>query len=1109
MLAKMSAMEIKDNVQELETALSPQMLDFLKNRRKKMVPTCYTEELGLTSAPAPTHPKNRIQNKEAQDRQEKERIAHVLTSIHTMEDLDKAYEIEMGNDIQFDTLNPEQDWTKACNLLRSTSMRQSLWAAKTVCQKLETDVQNSNTCRIGECTTEIPYPAILPVSLRCLMDNSTSTGGLLHTYVLRSMYALLQLRAPIDHVVDVTLSNPTSTQLYQEFFLEDTVPTPSFGVSYPKVAITPVYSNINGDAVAYSTSSSSTSATQDAVSFWGDPMWTLLSIMKIIPRLAQLTLNAKLPREAMVAICGILAMLSVRSPGAAAAIVQHKTLLTCVLQRPLLPPDEASATKEYLNPAIAIPAIILLCTMARQSRSVATVIQFNSIVPPLIAMDTCDPKLMQWALVLWRTMVRYGLGLQHVQFIVARSVVHLAKAKAVDTPLAVEFLTCFANVLDCVKVAKHKNTTSNHLSQEEMGILMNAEGWLASTIRKASEILGTKMERSTRLKAACLRLLQSHASIYARIDNQKPTHLSELFLDESYPLLANLKGLTTDGTLAMAVEQGICNESSNVMDEAICCALIDAFAALSASFTSIWDSLECASQLMLTEISKSYENLFSGMNICLHSSDRARQGWLNQTQFRIVRLLLDTADDDSAFRSVRILAFDLLGRLEKGDEAQAAILFSNDKLFIPLNQEETTSRLSSMFISELCSSNVAKMQTDHSFKLLRGFGITTDGWGPFALDSLLSEAEKPNPSNDVEKLLPLGTLWLWQVLSGGIRNDSLERSTEQHILVLASCLELILDMELTSDALAKSTPLGSKLYYLTNLCLAPESILRNDDVHTLSSRLVDHYVQQLDNDDNFGMDFILTCFKHSQIPNQAANGTDAAAGKITKLFDTLTGDSAVQSKALRTMVDFIADICTAFIEYGAQYEIFVKCTRILLRPEFPFKIQIETLSRLRDVVSLLTLPNEVELWTTIADVSSGYVLDTIPGDDGAVMESPEILDLVANILKTDAYKRINPRTQGDLFLLVACGMLGRSLTGAIKFSRSLEPLMRRMVGLPIHLGTLVCRLPCIFLTSNSSVTRRSMVEHIILQFRIIPIDNGPLSRETIAAELEKNLDTLV
>ena len=1115
LLEQMSATEIKDGVQELEAALTPEMLNFLKNRRKKKVSRSFPEEKGLTGKPTKTHPNKSILSTTTPtpttttpNRQEKERIAHVLTSIQTIEDLDKAYEREMGTGIQFNTQNCQQDWTKACNLLRSTSTRQSLWAAKTLCEKLETDIQNNHTCRIGECTTELPYPAILPVSLRCLLDDSTSIGGLLHTYVLRSIYALLQLRAPIDHVVDVTLTKPTSMQLYQEHFLEDTIPTASFGASYPKIAITPIYSNVISDAVAYSTSSSSTSATQDATSFWGDPMWTLLSKMKIIPRLAQITLNTQLPREAMVAICGIMAMLSIRSPGAAVAIAQHKTLLTCVLQRSLLPPDEASTTKDYLNPAIAIPAMILLCTMARQSRSVATVIPFDSIVPPLLAMDTCEPKLVRWALVLWRTMVRYGLGLQHVQFIVARSVVHLAKARVVDTPLAVEFLTCFANVLDCVKVAKHKNTTSIHVTQEEMGIMMDAEGWLASTIKTASEILGTKIERSTRLKAACLRLLQSYASIYAPIDNQKPIHLSEFFLAESYPLLANLKGLIVDGTLAMAIEQGICNKSSNVINEAVCCALVDAFAALSTSFVSIWDSLECASQVMLTDISNSYENLFTVMNIRLHASDRARQGWLNQTQFRIVRLLLDTADDDLAFRSVRSLAFDLLGRLEKGEEAQAAILFSNDKLFIPLNPNVgTSSGLSSMFISELCSSNVAQMQADHSFKLLRGFGITTDGWGPFTLDTLLSDAERSNSSNDAEKLLPLGKLWLWQVLSGEIRNSFLESFSEQHSLVLVSCLELILDIELTSDALAKSTPLGSKLYFLLNLCLAPESILRSNDVHTLSLRLVDHYVQQLNNEGNFGSDMIMTCYKHSRVQSQATDDTEAATGKVTKLFNTLTGDCAVQSNALRTMVDFIADICSAFIEYGAQYEIFVKCIRIMLRPEFPSKIQIETLTRLRDVVSLLTLPNEVELWPTLAEMSSGCILDTIPGDNGAMMESPEILDLVANILKTDAYKRIDPCTQGDFFLLVACAMLGRSLTGALKFSRSLEPLTWRMVGLPSHLVTIVCRFPCIFLTLNISVTRRSMVEHVILQCKTVPVNKEVLSREAVATELEKILTT--
>ena len=1079
MLAQMSATEIKENVEELEAALSPEMLKFLKNRTKAKgtdkQPTCAAIQ---QSTPFPSAHQVKTTTNAVE---EKERMAKVLSSIQTLEDLDEAYKAEMGNDIKMDTTNPEDDWRHACNLLRSTSMRQSLWAAKTVCQRLEMDVKNGTTCRIGESTAEPPYPTILPVSLRCLLDNSTSTnGGLLHTFVLRSIYALLQLRSPRDHDIDVTLSKPTSTLLYREYFLDDAVPTPSFGASYPKVTITPVYSNEKGDAVAYSTSSSSTSANLDAASFWGDPMWTLLSKMKIIPRLAQLLDAAQLPRESIVAICGILAMLSIRSPGAAAAIAQHKTMIPQVLRRSLIPPSEESLTTDYLLPSVAIPSMILLCTIAGRSRTVAAAVHFDSIVPPLLAMDSCDPTLLQWGLILWRTMLRYGLGLQHLQFVIARSVVPVAKARAVENPVAVEFMTCFSNVLDCVKVAKHQSTMSSHISQEDMAILINAELWLSSTLKQAAGILGSRVKGQMRLKAACLCLLQSHASIYSPVDNQNRIELSDFFKDSCYSLLATLKDLSVDGTLSAAAT-GLSRQSDSDADEAAGCAFVNAFAALSTSLISLSDSLGCETQCKVVEISKACAELFAGTRSHLYETDRARRGWLNHTQFRIVRLLLETIENESTFSSARSLAFDLIGRLEQGDEAQAAILFSNDILFMPLNRHaEDSSRISSLFMGELCSSSNSRKQLDHSFKLLRGFGITTDGWGPFALDSLLSEAERIEPAKDLENLLPMGSLWLWQVLSGDALDGSNDAAkSEQYTIALVACLELLLDLECNSDAFTKSKPLGSKLYHLANLCLAPETLLRRSDLSSLSSKLADHYVKQLGSEASFGLDMMESCFKHSVL-SKPANAEDGVTGDSVRLFETLTGDSAAHTnKVLRSFTDFVADLCTAFIEYGAQYDVFVKVIRILWRPEFPSRIRVETVTRLRDVVLLLTLPEEAEADSRIADLAAGYLMDGLPGDDGVNLESPEMLDLVSNILKKDTFKRIGISVQKDLFLLVSCGMLGRSLAGAIKYSINLEPSKRRMAGLPCYLGTLVCQLLQIVLACDHRVAARTLLEKLI------------------------------
>ena len=86
-------------------------------------------------------------------------------------------------------------------------------------------------------------------------------------------------------------------------------------------------------------SSSSPSAVADGDGFRKDPMWTLLSKMKIIPRLAFILERQQhiedIPAEAFTAICGIISMIGQRSPGAASAIVQHKTLIPLILRRML------------------------------------------------------------------------------------------------------------------------------------------------------------------------------------------------------------------------------------------------------------------------------------------------------------------------------------------------------------------------------------------------------------------------------------------------------------------------------------------------------------------------------------------------------------------------------------------------------------------------------------------------------------------------------------------------------------------------------------------------------------------------------------------------------
>jgi hypothetical protein len=423
MLAQMTTSEIHENVQDLHAALSPETIAFFKKRGQRRAEANGVSEPTFTSSTA--KPRKEEQGTERQtlgisgkidDVEEKVRVSSLLSSIRTYDDLDAVYEKEIGTSTQEEQETPvEGDWNTACNLLRSTSSRQTVWAARIVCQHLESDVLAGKSFPVG--AHEWPYPTVLVVSLRCLLDVpvSQTNGLILHTHVLQSLYALLRLRAHSDHVVDVSCLSETPASIYQEYFMDDAVPTPPFGTCYPSISAQPLASTQDGDAIAYSTTSSSTSAQQDGEMFTKDPMWTLLTRMRILPRLAQLLSSVggkiNVPDEAIVAICGILSMLSVRSVGAASAISQHSVILASLLEIAVLPPtDEGdSHYSGCLNARVALPAVIFMCTLARQSRMAASTLPIDSILPPILAMSVEteeDHKLQKWSLILWRTLLR-------------------------------------------------------------------------------------------------------------------------------------------------------------------------------------------------------------------------------------------------------------------------------------------------------------------------------------------------------------------------------------------------------------------------------------------------------------------------------------------------------------------------------------------------------------------------------------------------------------------------------------------------------------------------------------------------------------------------------
>ena len=147
----------------------------------------------------------------------------------------------------------------------------------------------------------------------------------------------------------------------------------------------------------------------------------------------------RIPEESWISICGILSMVSLRSPGAACAIGQHESLLKEIIRGTLAlgVSNDLNLKDDYdeygepnknnddvggngrnsvfaVNTRVALPALILLCGLARQSRVVASCEEpFASLMTTLIAIlgmeaENEDERMVQfYSITLWRILLRY------------------------------------------------------------------------------------------------------------------------------------------------------------------------------------------------------------------------------------------------------------------------------------------------------------------------------------------------------------------------------------------------------------------------------------------------------------------------------------------------------------------------------------------------------------------------------------------------------------------------------------------------------------------------------------------------------------------------------
>ena len=1264
MLAGMSLQEIHEHQHELHQALSPEMIAFLQQRQQNMkqnrdyvvVKNNKEEKKNKTkkgTAIITGTTNNTIGAKVVgvnSQVAEKERLAKLVASITTYDEMDTIYQQEnvvvlmthdeSENDTENDrnqhtTMpdNTKEQFLIACDLLRSSSPRQTVWAARLV-RNVVTDVvqqQQQHTSATTSTTTTATtgtspritihdFPTVLPVSLRCVLDTAfaRSCHYVLHTYVLQSLYALTILYAHPDHDVlyyDAFHNNPASAWTYQDLFLDDAVPVPSVALAYPPMAVRSVaMEDTTGTtnaptAAAYTTASSSlsssSSALKDGEEFQRDPMWTLLSKMKILPRLAFLlehydlqqqqqqqntttssagqktgttsaipttTTNNRrlLPEEAWIAICGIVSMVGQRSPGAASAIVQHKTLTSQLLKRMLeeiqqrrqqqqqqpQPQQHEEQKQEQIennntdsnkHPRMGLvhATMRMFCILARQSRSVAECLPMEEMLPPLLVIgdgiirrredsspssccrDEEEFRIQQLGLVLWRTMLRYGLGLEALQSMLTISAKHLALPQSYNTTsantstspvlsLSSEFLSAFALVLDCVKVVwnKTETTTGDIIDPESMMVLTSATKMMASTIQlvlpkqqdstaaaaAAAPVtdtlkIHTKEEDETndilnyRWNASRLQYLSTWFQLFdPMINNTKGKHRSledYVSIDNQETILRilhefsepkggkleqawNLVSRWCDPSLTFHELASASSSNGSIKVEAAACAFIHGYFSVALvllrlnhptcpDIEGIKRSLHnnivrtiivgLESTFVASQAGHRANNVPADGNVnCkyTHSRNSAREGWIIQSHFAIAKFCFHSMSiglirSSSDMSLVRSMVFALLGRLQKGNESIAAVLYSSDVLFQtsgnPVHQsddtasssstraeEELSSPISSMFLGEICGSVRSRKQLDHSFKLQHGFGLTSNGFGPFALDSLLGTAEQPNTgptstnsrsstaatttTNNDDNItedppsFPLGKFWLWQCLSGSIRmkDDTIAVGTEEATNVIVAVLELILEQDETEDVMGIAGYMarlstGSKLYYLMNVCLQPERVFRNERILTSGEDLLDRYLHRFGvskstdtTNNNDVIEFCQECFDHSSAGHDNKNNNsltgssngeeddlneDAMEEKDKKLLDdfavAMSGNtnssitnSQIPSEQYRAIEAFVEDLTTAYRDYGAQYDFYTKCIRVFLLPMFPTSIRCRALKELDNMLHLLTLTKECD-----------------------------------------------------------------------------------------------------------------------------------------------------
>ena len=1224
--SQMSVAEINESKRELEHALSPELVAFLRQRRNKnndpptsksyaapntnmttdsspafTVPVpgaSVTESVPSREATTATKDLFETKNEDEDDMEgsnqdiissnglvdEKNRIEKELllfqrlASVQNHDDMDAVYRDEnYGESGPFffaskdrdnltttatqtnnDTQEEEENFRVACDLLRSTVPRQNLWAARTIRNVLwhHWKKNKNNNKRhafmiASSSSSSFPYPVTLPVSLRCLLDvnasHRASNGYVLHAYVLQSLYLLARMRVVADHDVDVTddcyeeheknnnnLNDDgyTCHSIYQEWFANDAVPsTPADQCYQSSAKMEPL--SVNGrQNAAYASSSSSESARRDGQNFWNDPLWTLLSQMRIIPRLAQLVQNSctvaptgalsliRLPNEGMSALCGILALVAQRSPGAAAAIAQYDNLTANLVAMALAvnqnddnDDDESTSTTKPMVPliftSIANPVVILFSVLARQSFVAAESLESHTedLLARVLSLKTTTEhgifRLQRWSLILWRTLLRYGCGRSSLETVLT--------VTASQRALGFAQWPCHALVLSCLATMLRSSPSSQTSIRWAMNsIEKSCIEYLDESSTKVAGNGASTQPHNVMTLASCLDFLKAVYEYESCLRSTADDHSSPVdgFTEQEGTRIRSVLSVLvrTDfvsRTFAVVLKDFLvpspspreCTEGHSLRLEAamsfFVCTFLSIFQVGGTRGWIVEDEririLRDMSDLIGAQAQRKPSSAAGWKDDMSSPLFVARRGWRNLTHSLVTDVVMPywcSNDCSIDYITVWVLLIGLIGRFQTGDEALAQQILQKSSLLPPHEFEASFSDISTMLLRHLNYTSERASQLTHSLKLHQQCFAPEDK--NIGTDERLINLSTQS-SKSSEMLFPVGTYWLWKVLAGSTEKSASGANkgvSEELLVVVEAACRIILTLEQAASSgecfYSQHLNTGSKLYYVMNLCLQDEAILGYDELMGVVDQLVSIYSDTFNPMAAAG--FLRECSLHSS--------TAGATNKNHEEVEDLTGDerkakawlsTAESSPRLKNLSNFSNDLCTAYTQYGAQYgNFFTRCMRTFLLPSFPTTIRCEVVRRLDGLLHLFTIEKDdmglchaLKPYLRYETCERRYDDSSSSSCTSSNEDDPEWLDSLARL-----FSKGNGQQRSDLkfvkCLSICC--LGRSVAmqrERINSTRNLATFRKRLDGVEEEFAQ-ACIQMALYMVQSTSPPETSM-----------------------------------